>query len=1006
MNSPAKVGVLFLALVAIGLVSLGESAWKQPQAGPVQDVDANGDLFGTVVGPAFADNCLECHNNRDRKGGLSLQTGPAALRGGDSGQVIVPGDPASSYLLDLVTSHDGKAEMPKGASPLDEATVASIRKWISAGADWPQGKELEVPLWWSFAELTRPEIPRVAPERGGWVRTPIDAFIAAGHSEQGLVHAEEASRRTLIRRLTYDLTGLPPTPAKIEAFVGDTRPLAYERLVERLLASPRYGERWARHWLDVVHYGETHGYDKDKPRPHAWPYRDYVIRSFNADKPYSQFVSEQIAGDVLFPKSRDGAEALGFLAAGPWDFIGHVELPETKIDGQIARHLDRDDVVQNTITSFLSLTLGCAQCHDHKFDPISQQEYYQLQAVFAAIDRTNLPYDVDQSVATRRAAVQQAIDELATQTNALRDQVAVLGGEPWKEINAELSLLENAQRIRPPQYGYHSGIEPTQDVAKWVQVDLGQPVAISRIQIVPCHDDFNGIGAGFGFPVRYKIEVSNDPTFATKRRTIADNTASDVPNPGTQPQETSLNEVAQYVRVTATKLAPRANDFIFALAELRVWNAAGENLARDKTVTSLDSIEAPVRWARANLVDGLDPHSGANSAEIAHLRGRRDLMYEKLVPAKLRHELANVSAKLDQARDNLASLPPQSRVYAGAIHQGEGNFQGTGPNNGTPRPIHFLERGDVTSPGEVVVANALASIPSLPGELSLSPESTDDERRAALADWISSDENPLLWRSIANRVWQYHFGRGLVSTPNDFGRMGERPTHPELLDWLAAELRDSGGSIKHLHRLIVTSAVYRQASQATNAYAQVDPDNIYLARMNRRRLEAEAIHDAVLTVAGKLDNKMEGQSYQDFVIEKPEHSPHYRYELHDPNDPRSHRRAVYRMIVRSQTQPLLTALDCADPSMQVGKRNESNTPLQALSMLNNRFVVAMAQHFAARVRTTHDEIDQQIQTAFQLALGRAPNAEELKLLTNYTVTHGLENCCRVILNLSEFQYVD
>jgi hypothetical protein len=631
-----------------------------------------------------------------------------------------------------------------------------------------QARAAEPGELWSLRPLHRPAIP-AAP---GEARNPIDRFILARLAELKLEPSREADRRTLIRRLSFDLLGLPPDPARVDAFVSDPRPDAYERLVDEMLASPAYGERWARHWLDVVHYGETHGYDKDKPRSNAWPYRDYVIRALNADKPYTRFVQEQLAGDVLFPGTRDGLEALGFIAAGPWDFIGHAELPETKIDGQIARHLDRDDMVGNAIGTFMSLTVQCAQCHDHKFDPITQADYYQLQAVFAAVDRTELRYDFDAAVTRRR-----------------------------KELMTRAAL-----------------------------------------------------------------------------------------------------------------------DLFGALADF-------------------------------------------------------------------------------------AKLPPPHVVYVGAVHFGRDTFVGTGPSGGKPRTIHILKRGDVTKPVAEIGPGAIAAVTTAAGlpAFDLPPGHREGERRAALARWITHLDNPIAWRSIVNRVWQYHFGRGIVDTPNDFGKMGQKPSHPELLDWLACEFRDAGGSLKQLHRLIVTSATYRQSSAERGARsAELDPNNVYLSRMNRRKLEAEEVRDAVLSAAGRLDRKMGGQSFQDFVVEQPEHSPHYEYHKHDPDDARTHRRSVYRFIVRSQPQPFMTTLDCADPSMRVDKRNESLSPVQALTLLNNGFMLTMSRHFAERIGGAKDPIA----AAYRHALGRMPTEVERDNLGRFAREHGLVNACRVILNLNEFVFVD
>jgi hypothetical protein len=646
-----------------------------------------------------------------------------------------------------------------------------------ATSNHPDAVDFDKDVWWSLKPLLKPRPPAGA---RAWDRNPIDAFIRTKMKEKGLAPSPEADKRTLIRRVYFDLIGLPATPDEIEAFLKDESADAYEKVVDRLLASPRFGERWARHWLDVVHYGDTHGYDKDQPRPNAWPYRDYVIRSFNDDKPYARFIQEQVAGDVLFPDTLDGIVATGFIAAGPWDLIGHTEVPETKIDGKVARHLDRDDMVANTMNTFVSLTVQCAQCHNHKFDPIPQEDYYRLQAVFSALDRADRPYSSDPNMAAKLAKLKE------------------------RQASAQMSSLE----------------------------------------------------------------------------------------------------------------------------------------------TELAAIE----------------------------RERK-------------------------------KIQPAESVYAGTVYTGKGSFTGTGANDGKPRPIFVLRRGDVKSPLQEVGPGALSSIPGLAGEFNLPPDHPEGARRAALAKWLTDSRNPLAWRSIVNRIWQYHFGRGIVGTPNDFGRMGQLPTHPELLDWLAAEFRDGGQSLKKLHRLIVTSATYRQSSNGNKRFETLDSDNAYLWRMNRRKLEAEAIRDAVLAVAGKLDLAMYGPAYRDFVVEHPEHSPHYEYQLHNPDDPKSFRRSIYRFLVRSKRQPFMSALDCADPSIQVDKRNETLSPLQALALYNDGFMLTMAAHLAERV-SKEKGTDAQVAAAFQLAVGRAPTADELGSLREYTAKNGLANACRVILNLNEFVFID
>lgn len=761
-----RIGIWMIVLSATPAVTAGE---------PVD--------FDRDARPLLVKHCFACHGSDKQRGGLRLDRTADALRGGDNGPAIVLKKAGESLLIKRVTEIDPDKRMPPKGNPLTASEIATLRAWIDQGE--PGKDDGATPArsadWWSLKPLTKPPVP------GSGQKNPIDAFIRAKLTEKGLEATREADRRTLIRRVTFDLIGLPPTFEEVTAFVNDESPDAYEKLVDRLLASPHYGEHWARHWLDVVHFGETHGYDKDKPRPNAWPYRDYVIRCLNADKPYARFVQEQIAGDVLFPGTIDGIEALGFLAAGPWDFIGHAELPESKIDGRIARHLDRDDFVSNTIGTFLSLTVHCAQCHNHKFDPITQDDYYSLQSVFAAIDRTDKDFDLDPALATRRS-------ELESRRAAM------------------------VRFIGPP---------------------------------------------------------------------------------------------------------------------------------------TLEQVEA-----RAAL------------------------------------------------ESDLKQLPPPHIAYIGAVHNGSGNFSGTGSSGGRPRPIHRLPRGDVTKPGPEMQPGAIAAIPGLVSRFQLPPNHAESDRRAALARWLTDPNNPLLWRSIANRVWLYHFGRGIVDTPNDFGRMGQLPTHPELLDWLAVQLRDNGGSLKALHRLIVTSATYRQASNSNPAGAKIDADNHLLWRQNRRKLEAEAVRDSILFAAGKLDLTMGGPSFQDFVIEKPEHSPHYEYQLHDPDDPKSHRRAIYRFVVRSKQQPFMAALDCADPSLAVDKRNETITPQQALAMLNNRLTLTMAGHLADRATSLSGDESRRVSAAFRLALGREPTPTEQAALTDYARQFGLAATCRTILNLNEFVFID
>ena len=953
--------------------------------------------FAKEIEPILARSCVGCHGPLKSKGSLRLDSRDAATIAG------------FDEILKRISAKDDTRMPPEPEKLLTADEIAKVKLWIEQGAKWPEksGPKADPLDWWSLKPLTKPAVPRTGGTPILPAANPIDSFVRAKLADKGLSPTPMASKRTLIRRLYFDLIGLPPTPEQIDAFEADPAPDANARLVDSLLASKQYGERWARHWLDVVHFGETHGYDKDKLRLNAWPYRDYVIRSFNDDKVYATFVQEQIAGDILFKDSRDGLEALGFISAGPWDFIGHAEVPESKIDGKIARHLDRDDMVQNTMQTFVSLTVGCAQCHDHKFDPIKQEEYYGLQAVFAALDRADVRYDADPKITAQRIALRAKQKELAGQRAKLETELAKSAGPALVELDRKIALA-GTPLDRSAAFGYHSALAAKADTPKWVQLDLGKSIELSKVILFPAHDDFNGIGAGFGFPVQYKVEASDDAEFNTGVRTIVDKTKADEKNPGIKPQAFTVEKLkARYVRSTATKLMGRQNDFNFALAEIEVRDAADNAVSLSGIVTALDSIEAPIRWAKANLVDGWYPGArAADAGEAAKLKKQRQQWIEAAGTAESRKQMAAMATNLSAVEAQLAALPAQSIAYIGAVHTGGGAFAGTGANGGKPRPIFLLNRGSVTKPGAEVAPGALSAVSALSAKFNLPANHAEGERRKALALWLSDVKNPLVWRSIVNRVWQYHFGRGLVDTANDFGRNGTVPTHPELLDYLAAEFRDGGQSMKKLHRMILLSDTYRQASTVEVKAEKIDAGNQYLWRMNRRKLEAEAVRDSVLQLAGKLDLKMYGSSFQDFVIDKPEHSPHFEYHLHDPEDPKSHRRSIYRFAVRSQTQPFLTALDCADPSLQVDRRNQSQSPAQALALLNNDFMAVMAKHFAKRLEGRPGALSDRVERGFAEATGRKSSAGEVKLLTAHAEKHGLASLCRLLLNLNEVAFAD
>ncbi|WP_339731338.1 PSD1 and planctomycete cytochrome C domain-containing protein [uncultured Gimesia sp.] len=964
--------------------------------------------FEKQVAPILQKHCIECHNDSTRDGGLSLESQSSTLKGGESGNVLVAGKPDESSLLDYVIGPE--PEMPKKGKPLSKAEIETLKQWIKAGAPWPEGTRIrEAQLsqtdWWSFQPLQQPAVPSLSAENQKLVHTPVDAFLLAKLQEKKLSFSPVVDRRTLIRRLYFDLIGLPPSPAEISIFVNDPNPRAYERLVDQLLASPRYGERWARHWLDIVHYGDTHGYDKDKLRENAWPYRDYVIRALNEDKPYSEFIQEQLAGDVIKPYSTDGIPATGFVVAGPFDWVGQIEINEKLIEKKITRNLDRDDMVATVMNTTVSLTVQCARCHNHKFDPIAQEDYYSLQAVFAGIDRAEREYDPDPQTADRRKQLLAAQTTTQREYQKLVDLIKTRGGKTLTTLDTKIAQALKVKQGQGDKYGYHSRIEKTDKTPKWVQLNFKQPVTADQITLYAAYDDFNNIGAGFGFPRRFKLEISDTANFKTSKTLIADQTQANFPNPLTRLVKFDLKgQSFQYLRMTATKLTPRSNDFMFALGEIKVLNSEGKNLATQATVTTLDSIEAPPRWSRKNVIDGDYYQSPDSNTDLAQLQSKRNQLIASLTTPEEKNTLLQRSLKLKQIKKNLNQLPARHKVFAAATHfSRQGNFK---PTEGEPRPVFLLSRGSEKAPMKEVQPATLNLIKGLPGKFQLEDANNEGARRLALAQWITRRENPLTWRSIVNRVWQYHFGKAIVDTPNDFGKMGSLPTHPELLDYLASRFRDEGQSLKKLHRMLVLSTAYQQSSRSHEQGNLIDGDNRLLWRMNRRKLEAEAIRDAALQVSGKLDLTMYGPGDRLFVLEKPQHSPHYLYEKFDPAKAKSLRRSIYRFVVRSVPDPFMESLDCADPSQITPKRIPTLTALQALSLLNDQFMVSMSEFYAQKVQTEAADLPAQIKLAFETALGRTPNAAELQILQSIGKQHGMKNVCRLIFNSNEFIFID
>ncbi len=964
-------------------------------------------------------HCVECHGGKSTRNSLDLSSRENLLKGGDAGPAIVSGKAAESLLIRKV-SHSDEPGMPYKKEKLPEADIFLLSKWIDSGAPFDRplnkGVQEETETWWSLKPLLKPQVPNTSERKYmNWARTPIDHFVLAKLQEKGFQPSEPADKRTLLRRVYFDLVGLPPTPEEVDAFLKDKSPDAYTMIVDRLLASPRYGERWARHWLDIAHYADTHGNDQDRPRPNAWPYRDYLVRSFNEDKPYGRFVQEQIAGDVLFPEEGQGVVATGFIAAGPWDESSQVFIVEDTVDKKIARNLDRDDMVMTTMSTFTSSTVHCARCHNHKFDPISQKEYYNLQAVFAGVDRADRPFDPDLKthvlrqtlLAQKRALVERSSPPSAAELTATEERLQKIFDEDariWTVLDpSTFTSSEEATLTKQSDLSlFASGKLPDKDIYTiTANTDLR---GISAVQVEVMADErlpHKGPGRQ---PENGNITLSE---FVLKSGPKTNPAALKVialqsPTADFSQQDWSVEKAIDNNPSTGWGIHPEEGQSHFAVFETKenVGEEGGTTLTfvleqvlgRQHVIgrvrISATTAPRPVRADRLPL----------NVVKILRIpRGQRTEQQRKdLITFYQRYEI-------DQ---QLAALPVPQMVYAAANDfVPQGNFTPTK----IPRPIHLLRRGDITKPADLVAPGALSCLPGMSATLAVSDENSEGLRRAALAKWITDSKNVLTWRSIVNRVWHYHFGRGIVDSPNDFGRMGSTPTHPELLDWLAVTFMESGGSLKQLHKLILTSSVYLQSSKDNPAFSKTDSGNLYLWRMNQNRLDAESIRDGVLQISGKLDLTMAGPSVMQFKFDDPTpaRTPTVDYVAYDVDSPGSYRRSIYRYIFRTMPDPFMDSLDCADASQLTAARNVSMTALQAMALMNNHFIVRQSEHLAARMEVEEKKgLAKQIERACHLAWNRAPTRTELKTLRNYAANHGLANACRIILNSNEFAFVN
>jgi len=988
--------IVFPMAVAISLVAYGNVRAEG------DDIDFVGDVL-----PILQTHCFSCHGEKAQEGSLRLDVRDAAMRGGDSGESILVGKGDESLLMERITSHDPDLRMPQDAKPLEPDDIARLKQWIDRGANWPDSVALPA-VHWSLKPLTKPEVPNVEPKS----KSPIDAFIRAKLAESELQPSDEADRRTLLRRIYFDLTGLPPTPEEFASFINDSSPTAYESVVDRLLASPLYGERWARHWIDVAHWAETHGNDQDRPRPNAWPYRDYLVESFNSDKPYTRFVEEQVAGDALYPDDPQATVALGFLASGPWDESTLMSIVDDTEDRKVGQVLDRDDMVATVMSTFCSVTVHCARCHNHKFDPITITDYYALQAVFSGVERTERPFDASRATYANRQRLlkekqflQTASEEWFFQPSQQARAVQiepkfVAESDAWRVLTPASFTTEHGSVGIPQPDGslLMAGPRPDQDTYTFV-----------------FEGDFHGITG-------VQLEVLADPSLPSKGPGRQDNgnlhlsevalASSLIDGSESTPlaiaravadfnqDQWDINKAIDGKPETAWGIYPevsKAHSAVFVLSEairregksritLQLKQLHGEGHVIGRPRISLTASEKPAV---------LPPITFNISAAINTPRGERT---KDQTLQLVKHLLAW------EVEREFLTLPSPMFVYAAANKATSNGVPISPPAE--PRRVHVLRRGDIRQPMEEASPGTLSCIDGLPSRFAIEDLKDESQRRAALARWLSDPQNVLLWRSIVNRVWHYHFGRGIVDTPNDLGKMGGIPSHPELLDWLAVEFREHGGSLKWLHKLIVMSDAYRQSSQSDPERDRIDGDNRLLWRMNATRLDAESIRDTVLAISGKLDLAMGGPSVKQFIESPGIHvTPVVDYQNFDIDSPSQYRRSIYRFLFRTLPDPFMSAMDCPDASQWAPTRSESVTALQALAMLNNRFIVRQSEHTAARLVQLADDPAEQMRLLFQLSLGREPEADESRRWQEYAGKHGLQNACRMMFNTNEFLFV-
>ena len=1118
-----------LSTTLFAALSLGVIA---PNAATQHGDDEGARLYTEEVQPLLEEHCLSCHGGGRRlKGGLNLTTRAGLLEGGDLGPAVNEGSPERSLLLAMTSYKDIDHEMPpKGKLPGQALDL--LERWVHMGAPYAgdaahAGSEEEEHIGrddgmegWSYKPRTKPAVPAV--KGSNWVSNPIDNFLLAKLEEAALEPAPEASRIALIRRASYDLTGLPPTPEEVEAFLQDTEPGAWERLLDRLLASEHYGEKWGRHWLDLVRYAETNGFERDSDKPMMWRYRDYVIRAFNEDKPYDRFIQEQLAGDELDDADADAIIATGFMRLHQWDDEPGAGALQHKYD-------NLDDVAKTASEAFLGMTMGCARCHDHKGDPVTQKEYFSFISFFHGIrpiirGGDNLVMAMsDEEMRAYEEAVEKKDREERDMAKVLRELEAdfwdrytkkegAVGDlasmepvrfrfyrETWNKLpNFDMYLHEDEGRLpsgffdispatRNDSFGFvfdsNLRIPASGDYLFQLDTDDGSRVLVDDKEVVR-YDGIHGLGtvkeavatleAGLS-PITLEFFQGTGgkglkawwaSADALRWQYTTDDPGEGWEQPGFDDSgwktglggfgdrnvrpprsviRTQWDTPEIWLRQRFWWDGEEDDELAFAFYhddDLRVYVNGALALSRDGYIVdytvagSTPEGQAALKPGWNDLAVSCNQDFGGRYVQVRPIKrsqaltstprdlafGRMPLSREamngagvdpKTLMADFGHEVMSEEeiTRYEETTERLESSRgrqvPAEKAFA---------IISDGPH---PQDLHVHIRGNAASRGEKVdpdfpdcVDDSVVAVPE--------PEAgaKTSGRRRFLAEWISSPENPLTARVMVNRLWQHHFGRGIVSTPSDFGEFGQRPTHPELLDWLANDLVASGWSLKAMHRRMMSSSAYRMSSIASDDAMLRDAENHLLTRFELRRLGAEEVRDAILATNGTLNRQMYGPSIYSMMPKEALATSSRPDSVwgRSPED-QVRRRSVYIKIKRSLTTPLLAAFDVADTDQSCPERFVTTQPAQALALLNGEFINKQAGLFAERLREdAGDRLEDQIRRGLHLALGREPDEREVLLHASFTnslqaeqglsAEQALVDFCLVTYNLNEFIYLD